>query len=121
MGQIGQSTRPALSGFVPIPAPFRPRVSFDYNTSMRTVTNKTTRPLTVPLPRGKKLHLGPLKSGQITTEAADYAVIKTLVEAGEIEISEERTGSSGVAGRGAAGRGAAGHAHGANNRRSGDR
>ena len=88
---------------------------------MRTVTNKTPRPLTVPLPRGKKLHLGPLKSGQITTEAADHAAIKKLVEAGEIEISDEQTGSSGAGGRGPAGRGAAGHAHGGSNRRSGDR
>ena len=88
---------------------------------MRTVINKTPRPLTVPLPRGKKLHLGPLKSGQITTEAADHAAVKKLVDAGDIELSDEQTASSGFAGRGAVGGGAAGHAHGGSNRRSGDR
>ena len=88
---------------------------------MRTVTNKTPRPLTVPLPRGKKLHLGPLKTGQITTEAADHAALKKLVDAGEIEISEEQLGTSGPSGGPGRGRGAEGHAHGGGNRRSGDR
>ncbi len=88
---------------------------------MKTVTNKTTRPLTVPLPRGKKLHLGPRKTGQITTEAADHAGLKKLVDAGEIEISDEQTGSSGASGGAARGRGAEGHAQGGVNRRSGDR
>jgi hypothetical protein len=88
---------------------------------MRTVTNKTPRPLTVPLPRGKKLHLGPLKSGQITSEAAEHAAIKRLVDAGDIEISDEQIGSSGPRGRRSVGGGASGHAHGGGNRRSGDR
>ena len=98
-----------------------PRASFDYNRDMKTVTNKTTRPLTVPLPRGKKLHLGPLKTGQITTEAADHAGVKKLVEAGELEISDEHAGTSGPSGGGVRGRGAEGHAQGGVNRRSGDR
>ena len=38
---------------------------------MRTIVNKTTRPLRVPLPGGKVLHLGPKKSGQIADPAAD--------------------------------------------------
>lgn len=88
---------------------------------MRTVTNKTTRPLTVPLPRGKKLHLGPLKTGQITTEASEHVALKRLVEAGDIEISDERSSASGPSDGRFAGRGAAGHAHGGTSRRSGDR
>jgi hypothetical protein len=88
---------------------------------MRIVTNKTPRPLTVPLPRGKKLHLGPLKSGEIATEAAEHPAIRKLVDAGDIEISDEQTGSSGSASRRAVGGGATGHAHGGSNRRSGDR
>lgn len=88
---------------------------------MRIVTNKTSRPLTVPLPRGKKLHLGPLKTGQITTEASEHAALKRLVEAGEIEISDEQAGASGSGGGRFAGRGSAGHAQGGSNRRSGDR
>ncbi len=48
---------------------------------MKTVTNKTRAPLKVPLPRGKSLHLGPGKSGQIRDEDADHASLKKLVEA----------------------------------------
>ncbi len=88
---------------------------------MKIVTNKTARPLTLPLPRGKKLHLGPRKTGQITTEAADHAALKKLVDAGEIEISDEPGGGSVGSGVHARGRGAEGHAHGGVNRRSGDR
>jgi hypothetical protein len=38
---------------------------------MKTVANKTQKPLSVPLPRGKVLHLGPGKTGQISSEAAE--------------------------------------------------
>lgn len=53
---------------------------------MKTVINKTVAPLRVPLPRGKSLHLGPKKSGQIADGAADHAAVKKLVDAGKIEI-----------------------------------
>ncbi|MGH9323100.1 MAG: hypothetical protein ACRD3V_24840 [Vicinamibacteria bacterium] len=53
---------------------------------MQTVTNKTRAPLRVPLPRGKALHLGPGKSGQIRDEDASYAPLKKLVEAGQLAI-----------------------------------
>jgi hypothetical protein len=56
---------------------------------MKTIKNKTKKPLRVPLPRGKTVHLGPAKSGQITTEAAEYPGLKKMVEAGEIEIVDE--------------------------------
>jgi hypothetical protein len=39
---------------------------------MKTIQNKTNAPLRVPLPRGKKLHLGPGKSGQIAHQDADH-------------------------------------------------
>lgn len=48
--------------------------------------NKTKRPLRVPLPGGKKLHLGPGKSGQITPKAAEYPPVVKLVEAGDVEV-----------------------------------
>jgi hypothetical protein len=88
---------------------------------MKTITNKTTRPLIVPLPRGKKLHLGPRKTGQITTEAAEHAALKKLVDAGEIELADEHVGGSGQDAGGIRGHGTQGHAHGGVNRRSGDR
>ena len=56
---------------------------------MKTISNKTRRPLSVPLPRNKTLHLGPGKTGQIASEAADHPPLKKMVEAGEIEILGE--------------------------------
>jgi len=50
------------------------------------VSNKTRRPLTVPLPGGKKLRLGPGKTGQISPKAAQHPPLKKLVDAGELEI-----------------------------------
>jgi hypothetical protein len=90
---------------------------------MKTIKNKTSKPLRVPLPRGKTLHLGPAKSGQIATEAAEHPGLKKLVEAGEIEIVDDGPGSGG----GAGGSGAGGPRHGYGGgsggvmRRSGDR
>ena len=88
---------------------------------MKTVVNKTTAPLRVPLPRGKSLHLGPKKTGQIADGAADHAGVKKLVEAGKIEIFD-----GGDTQRGAAGESAAPHeaTHGFTRstvRKSGDR
>ena len=56
---------------------------------MKTIVNKTTRPLRVPLPGGKTLHLGPKKSGQIADPAADHPALRKLVEAGDIVIQGE--------------------------------
>jgi len=53
---------------------------------MPTVKNMTKKPLKVPLPGGKKLHLGPGKEGQIAPKAAEHAPLLALVEAGEIEL-----------------------------------
>ena len=56
---------------------------------MPTIVNKTLKAIAVPLPRGKKLHLGPGKSGQIAASAAEHTPLKKLVEAGEIEIVDD--------------------------------
>ncbi len=53
---------------------------------MKTVVNKTRAPLRIPLPRGKSLHLGPNKTGQVADSAEEHAALKKLVEAGKIEI-----------------------------------
>lgn len=58
---------------------------------MKTIRNKTTRPIRVPLPRGKTLHLGPRKEGQISTHDVDHPPLRKLVEAGEIEVLGEGT------------------------------
>ena len=62
------------------------------------ISNKTKRPLRVPLPGGKKLHLGPGKTGQISHKAVDHPPLKKLIDAGEIEVLDsgrsQGTGSS---------------------------
>jgi hypothetical protein len=56
---------------------------------MMTIANKTLKAIVVPLPRGKKLHLGPGKTGQVAASASEHPPFKKLVEAGEIEIVED--------------------------------
>jgi hypothetical protein len=89
---------------------------------MAAVTNKTGKPLSVPLPRGKTLHLGPRKSGQISSHDVEHPALKKLVEAGAIEIVAENFAASGGDGGGTPGGGPTrGHAAGGGGRRSGDR
>ena len=88
---------------------------------MKTIKNKTNRPLRVPLPRGRTVHLGPGKSGQIATAAAEHAGLKKLVDAGEIEILEEESGPGETGVGGQRGHASQGHSSGGVNRRSGDR
>ena len=89
---------------------------------MAAVTNKTGRPLSIPLPRGKTLHLGPRKSAQISAHDLEHPALKKLVEAGAIEIAPEDTGSTGGDGAGTHGRAPmGGYTAGRGGRRSGDR
>jgi hypothetical protein len=53
---------------------------------MKTIVNRTHKPLKIRLHGGKVLHLGPAKSGQIGDDAADEPGVRRLVEAGEVEI-----------------------------------
>jgi hypothetical protein len=87
---------------------------------MPSVTNKTNRPLIIPLPRGKRLHLGPGKSGEIASNAVDHPALKKLVEAGELEITRESSSTIDATG-GAKQRTSAGGHTAAIIRRSGDR
>jgi hypothetical protein len=52
------------------------------------ITNKTRKPLSVPLPGGKTLFLGPGKTGQVTAKALEYRPLAKLLEAGDVETSE---------------------------------
>ena len=89
---------------------------------MTTVSNKTQRPLSVPLPRGKTLHLGPGKAGQISSKAIEHPQLKKLVDAGEIEILDEGPRPTDGAAGGKKGRTwMSGHTSGSGARRSGDR
>ena len=56
---------------------------------MKNITNKTHKPLKIALEGGKALHLGPLKTGQISDKAAERPAVQRMVKAGEIEILDE--------------------------------
>ena len=89
---------------------------------MAAVTNKTGKPLGIPLPRGRTLHLGPRKTGQISSHDLEHPALKKLVDAGTIEIVAEESGSSSGDGGGTHGRGPmGGHTAARGGRRSGDR
>ena len=66
------------------------------------ITNKTSRPISVPLPDGKKLFLGPGKTGQISAKSAEHGPLLKIVEAGELELDDtnrQQKGSDGPSGR----------------------
>ena len=89
---------------------------------MKTLSNKTRRPLSVPLPRGKTLHLGPGRTGQVGSDAVEYAPLKKMIAAGEIEVVGEGHGGPVTGGSQRIGQpGAAGHAPSSHGRRTGDR
>ena len=89
---------------------------------MPAVSNKTRRPLSVPLPGGKTLHLGPGKTGQISAKAAGDARLKKQVDAGEIEIVDDASRPTAGAGGDKRGRTSFfGHGPAGGIRRSGDR
>jgi hypothetical protein len=54
--------------------------------AMKTIKNLTPRPVAVPLPLGKKLHLGPHQTGQVAVNAIDHAPLQALIEAATIEV-----------------------------------
>ena len=60
--------------------------------TLKTIVNKTRKPLRIQLHGGKTLHLGPGKTGQIADDAADEPSVKRLVKAKEIEIQLARLG-----------------------------
>ena len=53
------------------------------------ITNQTKKPLSIPLAGGKKLFLGPGKSGQINWKAAERPAVQKLIESGEVKVSQE--------------------------------
>ncbi len=73
---------------------------------MKTIVNKTRRPLKITLAQGRVLRLGPAKEGQIATHDAERESVQTMIEAGEVDVfddvsrsgSRARGGPSGPAG-----------------------
>jgi len=66
------------------------------------ITNKSRRPLNLPLPGGKKLFLAPGKTGQVSPQALDHPMLVKLLEAGDIVTNthapKSRDGGSGHVG-----------------------
>ena len=62
---------------------------------MKTIVNKTRRPLKVKLAQGRVLRLGPAKEGQIATHDAERESVQKMIEAGEAEVFDDvsRSGS----------------------------
>ena len=54
---------------------------------MATIANKTHKPISISLPGGKKLRLGPLKSAEVKAKAVEHPAVKRLVEAGTIAVT----------------------------------
>lgn len=53
---------------------------------MPTIRNKTGRPIQVHVFGGKTLHLGPLKTGEVSAHTAELPSFRKLVEDGTIEV-----------------------------------
>lgn len=69
---------------------------------MKTILNKSRKPIRVPLPGNKVLHLGPSKSGQIADQHAQAPGVQRLLQQGDIEIVGEAAHPEGGGGSGAA-------------------
>jgi len=89
---------------------------------MAAISNKTQRPVSVPLPDGKTLHLSPGKTGQVSAKAVETPQFRKLVDAGQIEVVDEK--AQPTAGPGGSKKGRAfvtGHSSAGTIRRSGNR
>ncbi len=89
---------------------------------MATITNKTTRPLSVSLPDGKTLRLGALASAELKAKALTHPAVLKLVKAGTVEVLTQSTKNA--AGRpvgDGSGGGAGGRSGGPGIRKTGDR
>ena len=70
---------------------------------MKTIINKTRRPLKIKLSQGRGLRLGPSKEGQIATHDAERESVQRIIEAGEVEIFDDLSSGTGSAGKGKGG------------------
>ena len=58
---------------------------------MKTIVNKTHRPIKIQLSRARVLRLGPGKEGQIATQDAERESLKKLVADGDVEIFDDQS------------------------------
>jgi hypothetical protein len=50
------------------------------------IRNLTARPLRIPLPAGKTLHLGPHKVSKIVPRSLEHPPVQALLESAQIEV-----------------------------------
>lgn len=55
----------------------------------KSIVNKTTGAIKVPLPHGKVLRLGPHQTGHISHHDLDHPPLQELVEAGTVELTDD--------------------------------
>ena len=60
------------------------------DTPIRTIINRTRKPVKIPLSGGKTLFLGPSRRGQVHDEAIERPAFKKLIETGDIEVLDEK-------------------------------
>ena len=65
---------------------------------MKTILNKTRVPLKISLSGGKTLHLGPLKTGQISDDRTNDASVVRLIKEGKIELGGNGSSTRGQGG-----------------------
>jgi hypothetical protein len=53
---------------------------------MKEIRNKTSKPVRVPLNRGKTLFLGPAQTAQVADKATELAGFQKLIADGQIEL-----------------------------------
>ena len=90
---------------------------------MKTITNKTNKPLKIRLPGGKTLFLGATKQAPLRDDALTHPPVMKLIEAGDIEVFDASAPRAGSGGSGGSSRnsGSSGHVGGRASAKTGDR
>lgn len=89
-GEVGLcAPRPLVARSALAARPHSGVSAWDRKRSMKTVTNKTKKPLKIRLPGGKTLFLGATRRAQIRDDALEHPPVKKLLEAGEIEVTDD--------------------------------
>jgi hypothetical protein len=61
---------------------------------MLIIRNRTARPITIHVFGGKTLHLGPLKTGEVSDQTASMPSFRRLIDEGTIEQVGTQDGAS---------------------------
>lgn len=85
------------------------------------ITNKTKRPLRLPLPGDKTLFLAPGGTGQVSPKARHHPPLVALVDAGDVEFDEGSRANFGSGDEAKGVKPSSGHGAGGGIRKSGDR